>query len=256
MCYNLRLTSSLPPLLLNLQVFPTTPRKCLGPHWLHNLRHRHSVAWGALSVQQRSVHRHVSAQLNREMAPQYSKLLTRGNVIATAGIATTLWVLLARRKGKPVKLDRYITQLSIYIKKPTSCPFLLSRRKVQKVEEEIQYLISEKKEPSVKAHVNRQFLKNLGQLLRIVIPGWTSKESGLLFLVALSLVARSLCDLWMINNGTKIERWVFNCKNGSKGRCPWTFNRASNFPWNTFTCLVYCMENTQKPAAGSRSGDT
>lgn len=51
------------------------------------------------------------------MAPQYSKLFTRTNVIATAGLATTLWVLLARRKGKSVKLDRYITQLSIYIKK-------------------------------------------------------------------------------------------------------------------------------------------
>lgn len=49
------------------------------------------------------------------MAPQYSKLLTRTNVLATAGIATTIYVLLARRKGKPAKLDRYITQLSIYI---------------------------------------------------------------------------------------------------------------------------------------------
>lgn len=58
----------------------------------------------------------------------------------------------------------------------------------------------------MKAHVNREFFKNLCQLLKIVVPGWGSRESGLLFLVALSLVARSLCDLWMINNGTKIER--------------------------------------------------
>lgn len=141
------------------------------------------------------------------MAPQYSKLFTRNSVIATAGVATTLWILLARRKGKPVKLDRYITQLSICVKSGQGHGYFpFCRRKVQKVEEEVQYLISEKKEPSVKAHVNRQFLRNLFKLLRIVVPGWTSKESGLLFLVALSLVARSLCDLWMINNGTKIER--------------------------------------------------
>lgn len=150
------------------------------------------------------------------MAPQYSKLLTRTNVVATAGIATTIWILLAKRKVKPtVKLDRYITQLSICIIKSEqghgyTAHFLFSRRKVQKVEEEVQYLISEKKEPSIKAHVNREFFKNLYSLLKIVVPGWTSKESGLLFLVALSLVARSLCDLWMINNGTKIERWVFD----------------------------------------------
>lgn len=50
------------------------------------------------------------------MAPQYSKLLTKTNVIATAGIATTIWVLLSKRKGKSTKLDRYITQLSMYIK--------------------------------------------------------------------------------------------------------------------------------------------
>lgn len=82
------------------------------------------------------------------------------------------------------------------------------RRKIRKVEEEIQYLISEKKETVAKAHVDRRFLKNLVQLLKIIIPGWASTESGLLVLVALSLIARSLCDLWMINNGTKIERYI------------------------------------------------
>lgn len=84
--------------------------------------------------------------------------------------------------------------------------FASFRRKARKVEEEVQYLISEKKETIAKAHVDKRFFRNLIQLLKIVIPGWTSTEAGLLVLVAFSLVARSVCDLWMINNGTKIER--------------------------------------------------
>lgn len=70
----------------------------------------------------------------------------------------------------------------------------------------MKYFISEKKENRIKAQVDRQFLKQLNHLLKIIIPGWTSPEAGYLFLVATSLVARSVCDLWMIDNGTKIER--------------------------------------------------
>lgn len=58
----------------------------------------------------------------------------------------------------------------------------------------------------MKAHVNRQFIKQLKELINIAAPGWTSPESGFFLLIALSLVARSVCDLWLINNGTKIER--------------------------------------------------
>lgn len=70
----------------------------------------------------------------------------------------------------------------------------------------MKYMIAEKKQTSLKAQVDRQFLRQLAELIKIIVPGWTSSEAGLLFLVAGSLVARSLCDLWMINNGTKIER--------------------------------------------------
>lgn len=69
-------------------------------------------------------------------------------------------------------------------------------------------MITEKKQTVLKAHVDKQFLKQLHQLIKIIIPSWTSIESGYLFLVAASLVARSLCDLWLINNGTKIERYL------------------------------------------------
>lgn len=74
------------------------------------------------------------------------------------------------------------------------------------IDEEVKYFISEKKENKIKAQVDKQFLKQVVHLLKIIVPGWTSPEAGFLFLVAVSLVARSVCDLWMINNGTKIER--------------------------------------------------
>lgn len=56
-----------------------------------------------------------------------------------------------------------------------------------------------------KAHVNKQFMRQLQVLLKISIPGIFSAEFGFLILIAVSLVARSLCDIWMIQNGTMIE---------------------------------------------------
>lgn len=54
--------------------------------------------------------------------------------------------------------------------------------------------------------MDKTFFTQLGQLFKIAVPGWTSQESGLFFLIAASLVSRSICDLWLINHGTKIER--------------------------------------------------
>jgi ATP-binding cassette subfamily D (ALD) protein 3 len=56
-----------------------------------------------------------------------------------------------------------------------------------------------------KAAVDWAFIKRLMSLLRICIPGVFSRESGYLLMVAISLVARTVCDLWMIQNGTAIE---------------------------------------------------
>ncbi|XP_025833502.1 ATP-binding cassette sub-family D member 3 [Agrilus planipennis] len=119
------------------------------------------------------------------MAPNFSKYLTRQNALSAAACAGILWYLSARQRLKLNKLDR--------------------RKIRKKIDEDVKYLIAEKTAPSTKAHVDRKFFSQLFQLLKIIIPGWTSSESGLLFLVAASLVARSLCDLWMISNGTKIE---------------------------------------------------
>lgn len=74
------------------------------------------------------------------------------------------------------------------------------------VDEEVKYFISEKKQTKIKAQVDRQFFNQVVRLLKIIVPGWASPEAGLLFLVAFSLVARSMCDLWLINNATNIEK--------------------------------------------------
>ncbi|KRT80023.1 ABC transporter ATP-binding protein [Oryctes borbonicus] len=113
------------------------------------------------------------------MAPNCSKLLTKNNVLLTASAVTLLWILKNRRKK-----------------------IFQSKRSV---EEEVKYLISDKKENITKAHVDRIFFKQIYELLRIVIPSWASPEAGFLFMIACSLVARSICDLWIISYGTKIE---------------------------------------------------
>jgi len=73
---------------------------------------------------------------------------------------------------------------------------------------EVKYVIGEKTTHKVKAHVDAAFFKQLKFLLSIGVPGLFSKESGFMFLIAISLAARTLCDLWMINNATSIENAI------------------------------------------------
>ncbi|XP_065834152.1 ATP-binding cassette sub-family D member 3-like [Oscarella lobularis] len=56
-----------------------------------------------------------------------------------------------------------------------------------------------------KAAVDSLFFKRLWTIIKIIIPGLFTKESGYLIFVAASLVARTYCDLWMIQTGTAIE---------------------------------------------------
>lgn len=71
-------------------------------------------------------------------------------------------------------------------------------------EEQIQYTIKEKRK-GPKAHVDAKFFAELKTLWKIMFPGLWSKESGLMVLIALSLISRSMCDLWLIQHSTLIE---------------------------------------------------
>ncbi|XP_038048364.1 ATP-binding cassette sub-family D member 3-like isoform X2 [Patiria miniata] len=62
-----------------------------------------------------------------------------------------------------------------------------------------------KKVKKDRAAVDIVFFKRLVRVLKVLVPGWFSAEVGYLALVALALMARTYCDVWMIQNGTAIE---------------------------------------------------
>ncbi|KAM8930906.1 ATP-binding cassette sub-family D member 3 isoform 2-T2 [Pelodytes ibericus] len=105
------------------------------------------------------------------MAPVYSKYLTVRNSSA-AGAALLVLYLLGKRRRKNNKTS------------------LQNNEKDGKKE---------------KAVVDGVFFTRIGRILRILVPKTISKESGYLLLIAVMLIARTYCDVWMIQNGTFIE---------------------------------------------------
>jgi len=67
-------------------------------------------------------------------------------------------------------------------------------------------MVLQKSPQKMKARVDAVFFRQLRHLLSVVIPGPFSGEVGFLLLVALALVARSVCDLWLIHTSTYIEK--------------------------------------------------
>jgi len=70
----------------------------------------------------------------------------------------------------------------------------------------INNMVLQKSPQKMKARVDAVFFHQLHHLLSVVIPGPFSSEVGYLSLVALALIARSLCDLWLIHTSTYIEK--------------------------------------------------
>jgi hypothetical protein len=56
--------------------------------------------------------------------------------------------------------------------------------------------------------VNALFAKQFARLIKILIPSVWSIEMGYTALVGGLLVLRTFCDIWMISNATRIERFV------------------------------------------------
>lgn len=120
------------------------------------------------------------------MAPTLSKFIDKRTAAGALTISALIWFLKTRNKKRIVK------------------------SKNNWPSNDIQYVIKEEKPKGPKAHVNAAFFKQLRQLLSIGIPGVFSVESAYIFLIAASLVARSICDLWMIQTGTLIETSIVN----------------------------------------------
>nr|XP_060478182.1 ATP-binding cassette sub-family D member 3 isoform X1 [Panthera onca] len=67
---------------------------------------------------------------------------------------------------------------------------------------------NEKEGKKERAVVDKVFLLRLTRILKIMVPRTFCKETGYLILIAVMLVSRTYCDVWMIQNGTLIESGI------------------------------------------------
>ncbi|XP_073732583.1 ATP-binding cassette sub-family D member 3b [Misgurnus anguillicaudatus] len=56
-----------------------------------------------------------------------------------------------------------------------------------------------------KAAVDKVFFSRMRHIMKILVPETFCKESGYLLMIAIMLMARTYCDVWVIHNGTMIE---------------------------------------------------
>uniref|UniRef100_A0A8C4NSE0 ATP-binding cassette, sub-family D (ALD), member 3a n=1 Tax=Dicentrarchus labrax TaxID=13489 RepID=A0A8C4NSE0_DICLA len=61
-----------------------------------------------------------------------------------------------------------------------------------------------------RASVDKVFFHRILQILRIMVPRFFCMETGYLIFIASMLVARTYCDVWMIQNGTMIESGIIS----------------------------------------------
>ncbi|XP_039645833.1 ATP-binding cassette sub-family D member 3a isoform X2 [Perca fluviatilis] len=69
-------------------------------------------------------------------------------------------------------------------------------------------LNNEKDGKKDRAAVDKVFFLRVFRIVRIMVPRLFCKETGYLILIAAMLVARTYCDVWMIQNGTMIESGI------------------------------------------------
>ncbi|XP_017329970.1 ATP-binding cassette sub-family D member 3a isoform X3 [Ictalurus punctatus] len=106
-----------------------------------------------------------------------SKYLTAKNSSIAGGVLLVLYLLRQRRRSS--RLNR-----------KGSSELILNNEKDLKKD---------------RAAVDRVFFGRIMRILRIMVPRLFCKESWYLIMIAVMLVARTYCDVWMIQNGTMIE---------------------------------------------------
>ncbi|KAJ0179705.1 hypothetical protein K1T71_004296 [Dendrolimus kikuchii] len=129
------------------------------------------------------------------MAPNFSKLTDRTDVriALAASAAASAWLIrnsIKSRKNENVK------------------PAKLSP------DEQIQYMIKEKGRSGPKAQLDARFVAEFKALWKIMVPGFWTKESAFMTLIALALISRSMCDLWLIQHTTFIEGSIITMNHG------------------------------------------
>lgn len=88
--------------------------------------------------------------------------------------------------------------------------FLAKQRRTQKGHDVVKVSFDRKDNKKQKAYVDGRFFRQLRELFSIVCPGVFTAEFGYMVLVAVTLLGRTSCDIWMINNGTVIERAIIS----------------------------------------------
>ncbi|XP_023660433.1 ATP-binding cassette sub-family D member 3a isoform X2 [Paramormyrops kingsleyae] len=111
----------------------------------------------------------------------FSKYLTTKNSSIISGVLLILFLVKQRRRSA----------------KPNG----------KKGQSELQ-LNNDKESKKDRAAVDKVFFARLCRICRIMLPSMFCKESGYLVLIAVMLVARTYCDVWMIQNGTMIESGI------------------------------------------------
>uniref|UniRef100_A0A673ZCE6 ATP-binding cassette, sub-family D (ALD), member 3a n=1 Tax=Salmo trutta TaxID=8032 RepID=A0A673ZCE6_SALTR len=117
-----------------------------------------------------------------------SKYLTAKNSSIAGGVLLVLYILKQRRRGKSSG---------------------------KKGGSELELRNDDKAAKKDRAAVDYVFFLRISKIIRIMVPRWFCKETGYLVLIAAMLVARTYCDVWMIQNGTMIERGYTYYKMGN-----------------------------------------
>ncbi|XP_015930768.1 ATP-binding cassette sub-family D member 3 [Parasteatoda tepidariorum] len=114
------------------------------------------------------------------MAPVFSKVAARNSAAIAASVGLVYWVSSIRLKRRQQKADV----------------------------DEVACAYAQKEEKKEKVQVDAKFFRQLKAVLKIILPGVFSWEAAYVAMIACSLVGRTLWDIWMIHNGTVIERSI------------------------------------------------
>ncbi|GIY94203.1 ATP-binding cassette sub-family D member 3 [Caerostris extrusa] len=114
------------------------------------------------------------------MAPVFSKVAARNSAIIASSVGIVYWASIIR---------------------------LRNRRKKAEIDE-VACAYAQKEGKKDKVQIDGRFFKQLQAILKIILPGIFSLEAAYVALIASTLVGRTLCDIWMIHNGTVIERAI------------------------------------------------
>ncbi|KAK9953128.1 hypothetical protein ABG768_017149 [Culter alburnus] len=130
-----------------------------------------------------------------------SKYLTAKNSAVAGGVLLVLYLLKQRRRSAGLN------------RKKGSSHELNSELKDGKKE---------------RAAVDKLFFIRISRIIRIMVPRFLCKETWYLFLIAVMLVTRTYCDVWMIQNGTMIESAIIG--RSTKGFKKYLFNFITAMP--------------------------